>query len=151
MVKMLFMALWVSAIAALSSHEAALWRVAHAASAHGETSDEHVYEYRKSRVINVPVIADGALLGYVIVQFLYGIDTKQAEKLNVNPEAFVLDFAFRTIYGDPSLDFRHLDKYDINALTSQVRTVVNEKLGKGLVKDVLVQDFSYMPKEQMPQ
>ncbi len=150
MVKMLILALWASAIAALSSFEAAQWRVAHAASAHQQASD-HAYEYRKSRVINVPVIADGALLGYVIVQLLYGIDAKQAEKLNVNPEAFVLDYAFRTIYGDPSLDFRHLDKYDINALTSQIKTVVNEKLGRGLIKDVLVQDFSYMPKDQMPQ
>jgi hypothetical protein len=150
MVKLLILALWASAIAALSSFEAGQWRVAHAAPAHQEGA-EHSYEYRKSRVINVPVIADGALLGYVIVQFLYGIDAKQAEKLNVNPEAFVLDDAFRTLYGDPSLDFRHLDKYDINALTSEIRTVVNEKLGKGLIKDVLVQDFSYMPKDQMPQ
>jgi hypothetical protein len=150
MVKLLLLALWASAIAAFSSFEAGQWRVVHASSAQ-EQGAEQGYEYRKSRVINVPVIADGALLGYVIVQFLYGIDVKQAEKLNVNPEAFVLDDAFRTIYGDPSLDFRHLDKYDINALTSQIRTVVNEKLGKGLIKDVLVQDFSYMPKDQMPQ
>ena len=150
MVKLLILALWAGAIAAFSSFEAGQWRVVHLSSAQ-EQASEHRYEYRKSRVINVPVIADGALLGYVIVQFLYGIDAKQAEKLNVNPEAFVLDYAFRTIYGDPSLDFRHLDKYDINALTSQIRTVVNEKLGKGLIKDVLVQDFSYMPKDQMPQ
>ncbi len=154
MVKLLLLALWASAIAAFSSFEAGQWRVVHASPAQEQGSEqgsEQGYEYRKSRVINVPVIADGALLGYVIVQFLYGIDVKQAEKLNVNPEAFVLDDAFRTIYGDPSLDFRHLDKYDINALTSQIRTVVNEKLGKGLIKDVLVQDFSYMPKDQMPQ
>jgi hypothetical protein len=149
MVKMLVVALWASAIAALSSCEAAHWRVAHVAAAKSEAS-QHKYEYRKSRVINVPVIADGQLLGYVIVQFLYGIDTKQESKLSVNPEAFVLDYAFRTLYGDPSLDFRHLDKFDINALTSQIRNVVNEKLGKGLIKDVLVQDFSYLPKDQMP-
>ncbi|MCI4678803.1 hypothetical protein K9U39_00780 [Rhodoblastus acidophilus] len=150
MVKLLILALWVSAITAFSSYEAGQWRVARATAAHDEAT-EHNYEYRKSRVINVPVIADGALLGYVIVQFLYAIDARQAERLNVNPEAFVLDYAFRTIYGDPSLDFRHLDKYDINALTSQIRTVVNEKLGKGLIKEVLVQDFAYMPKDQMPQ
>jgi hypothetical protein len=28
--------------------------------------------------------------------------------------------------------------------------MLNEKLGQGVVKEVLIQDFSYMPKEQTP-
>jgi len=149
MVKLLILAVWASALTALSSYAASEWRLSHVAGAH-EAAPDRTYEYRKTRVINVPVIADGALLGYVIMQFLYAIDAKQAEKLDVNPEAFILDYAFRTIYGDPSLDFRHLDKYDITGLTGQIRTVVNEKLGPKLIKEVLVQDFAYMPKDQAP-
>lgn len=149
MVKMLILAVWVSAITALSSYAASGWRVSHAAPAPAENSERN-YEYRKTRVINVPVIADGGLLGYVIVQLIYAIDGKAAEKLNVNAEAYVLDYAFRTLYGDPSLDFRHLDKYDISGLTKKIPAVLNEQLGAGMIKEVLVQDFAYMPKEQAP-
>ncbi|WP_298423418.1 hypothetical protein [Rhodoblastus sp.] len=149
MVKMLILAIWASAATALASYAAAEWRMSHALAIEAG-ADDHVYEYRKTRVINVPIIADGALLGYVIMQFLYAIDARAAEKLNVNPEAFILDYAFRAVYGDPGLDFRHLEKYDIGALTGQIRSVANEKLGAGLIKEVLVQDFAYMPKEQAP-
>lgn len=149
MVKMLILAVWASAITALASHAATEWRV-NAVSASAAASHDRNYEYRKTRVINVPVIAEGALLGYVIAQFLYAMDGKVAEKLNLNPDAFVLDMAFRKLYGDPSLDFRHLEKYDINGLTRQIAAMMNEKLGDGVVKEVLVQDFAYMPKDQAP-
>jgi hypothetical protein len=149
MIKMLVLAIWASAVTALSSYGATQWRAVQAAAPSDDKNDRK-YDYRKTRIINVPVIADGALLGYVIVQFLYAMDGKVAEKLNLNPDAFVLDMAFRKLYGDPSLDFRHLDKYDINGLTRQIATMMNEKLGEGVVKDVLVQDFAYMPKDQAP-
>jgi hypothetical protein len=149
MIKMLVLAIWASAVTALSSYGATQWRATQAA-APSDDKGERKYEYRKTRIINVPVIADGALLGYVIVQFLYAMDGKVAEKLNLNPDAFVLDMAFRRLYGDPSLDFRHLDKYDINGLTRQIAAMMNEKLGEGVVKEVLVQDFAYMPKDQAP-
>ena len=36
------------------------------------------------------------------------------------------------------------------ALTRQIATMMNQKLGEGMVKEVLVQEFAYMPKEQAP-
>jgi hypothetical protein len=149
MIKMLVLAVWASAITAGASLGAINWQASHLTTASAEATPA-AYEYRKTKVINVPIIGDGALLGYVIVQFLYSIDTKAAEKLNVSPEAFIMDYAFRTLYGDPSLDFRRLDKYDMTGLTVHMREMLNEKLGAGMVKEVLIQDFSYMPKEQTP-
>lgn len=149
MIKMLALALWVSAITAAASAGVAHWQASRVAAPTAEAAAQ-VYEYRKSKVINVPVVGDGALLGYVIVQFLYGIDAKAAEKLNVSPDAFIMDYAFRTLYGDPNLDFRHLDRYDMTGLTTRLKDTLNSKLGAGMIKDVLIQDFSYMPKDQNP-
>jgi len=149
MIKMLVLAIWVSGITAFTSAAASHW-LGLPFMAPAADSAPPLYEYRKTRVINVPIIADGALLGYVIVQFLYGVNVKVAEKLNVTPEVFIMDYAFRTLYGDPSLDFRRLDKYDITGLTIQLKNMVNEKLGKGLIQEILIQDFSYMPKDQAP-
>lgn len=151
MIRLLIIAIFAAAVAVAAGQAGGQWRQSHQPGAAGEGAEgDHAYEYRKTKVINVPVIADGALLGYVIAQFLYGVDVKLAEKLNVNVEGFVLDDAFRTLYGDPRLDFRHLDKYDITGLTQKIRDRVNERLGAGMVKDILIQDFAYMPKDQVP-
>jgi len=147
MIKMLALAVWASAIAVLAVNAATKWQEAKASPQKAEV--EHAYEYRKSKVINVPVISDGALLGYVLVQFLYGLDTK-AEKLAISPDAVLMDEAFRTLYGDPRLDFHHLEKYDMDSLTKKLALALNARLGEGVVKDVLIQDFSYMPRAETP-
>ncbi len=150
MFKMLAIAIWASAITALASGAAARWEASRLA-APSAGSSAPAYEYRKTQVINVPVIADGALLGYVMAQFIYGINAKAAAKLNVSPDAFLTDYAFRALYGDPNLDFRHLEKYDVTGLTRRLKNLMNAKLGPGMVKDVLIKNFSYMPKGQNPQ
>jgi hypothetical protein len=148
-IKLLAMAVWASVVAVLASSAATHFQTSRASGPQAEPSAHH-YEFRKTRVINVPIVADGALLGYVIVQFLYSIDTKGAEKLNVSPDAFLMDHAFRSLYGDARLDFRHLEKYDMTRLTGELKAILNQKLGEGMVGEVLLQDFSYMPKEQAP-
>lgn len=149
MVKLIAMAVWASVVAVLAAAAATHFQAGRAAGPQAEQAS-HQYEFRKTRVINVPIVADGALLGYVIVQFLYAIDARGAEKLNVSPDAFLMDHAFRTLYGDSRLDFRHLEKYDMTKLTHDLKGVLNDKLGEGMVSEVLIQDFSYMPKEQAP-
>jgi len=148
MIKMLALAVWAAAIAVLAGNAASKWQEAKA-NPHKAEAVEHVYEYRKTKVINVPVIADGALLGYVLVQFLYGLDTK-ADKLPISPDAVMMDETFRALYGDPRLDFRHLEKYDMDGLTKKLAVSLNARLGDGVVKDVLIQDFSYMPRAETP-
>lgn len=105
-------------------------------------------QLEKTRVINVPMIADGALRGYIVAQFSYTIDGAKAKSLPVSPEVFLLDEAFRTVYTDDHLDFHHLDKYDINKFTAHLVEVTNKRLGMDLVHDVLIQDFTFISKEE---
>jgi len=149
MIKMLLLAFWASAIAIFASSATSNWLTTRAATA-AVAAGEKVFDYRKTRIMNVPIVNDGALQGYVIVQFIYGIDAKAAASMNVSPDAFIMDDAFRILYGDPSLDFRHLDKYDMATLTNRLKAMLDDRLGAGLIKEVLLQDFSYMPKDQAP-
>src|SRR6266568_3747914 len=146
MIKMLLLALWASGIAIIASSAASSWQTSRTAALNVEGADK-AFEYRKTRIMNVPVVNDGALQGYVIVQFLYAIDAKAAASLNGGADPFLMDGAFRILYGDPNLDFRHLDKYDMAHLTNTLKAMLDDKLGAGLIKEVLLQDFSYMPKE----
>ena len=105
-------------------------------------------DVQKTRVINVPMIAGGAVRGFIVAQFAYTVDAAKAKTLGVSPEVFLLDEAFRAVYTDDKLDFLHLDKYDIGGLTKRLVVATNARLGEDVVHDVLVQDFTFISKEE---
>ena len=134
----------------LASSAGAHWEASRAITPQAANAARN-YEFRKTRVINVPIVSDGALEGYVIVQFLYAIDARAAETLNVSPGRLPDGSRLpHPVWRSPSLDFRHLEKYDMSGLTADRKTMLNQKLGEGMVSEVLIQEFSYMPKEQAP-
>lgn len=106
-------------------------------------------QYQKLSPINIPMIADGKVQGYVIAVLVFTADAKLMHTLPVPPNAFVVDEAFRQIYADPALDFRRLAKYDITKRLAEVRAKVNERLGGEVVKDVLVDEINFVAKREV--
>ena len=107
-----------------------------------------VLQLEKTRVINVPMIANGAVRGFIVAQFGYTVEAAKAKALPVAPDAFLLDEAFRAIYTDDKLDFLHLEKYDIDGFTGRLVAAANKRLGADIVHDVLIQDFTFISKEE---
>jgi hypothetical protein len=137
---------WVLIIALASSYAAAYFDSAKKP-AEAE-QDAITLQFDKTRVINVPMIAKGSVQGFIVAQFGYTVDAVMMKKMQVSPEAFLLDEAFRTLYSDDHLDFSHLERYDINKFTKHLAQATNERLGTNLVKSVLIQDFTYFSKEE---
>jgi hypothetical protein len=105
-------------------------------------------EHKKTQPISVPMIADGVVAGYVVVQFVYLIDPQALKQLSVPPDVFITDEAFRMLYVD-KVDFNQLAKCDVSALTKALVAKVNQRLGGDIVKDVLVDQFNYVPKDEV--
>ena len=105
-------------------------------------------QLEKTRVINVPIIAGGAVRGFIVAQFNYTVEAAKEKNAAMSPEAFLLDEAFRAIYTDDKLDFLHLNKYDITGFTKRLVTATNTRLGAEVVHDVLIQDFTFISKEE---
>ena len=105
-------------------------------------------QLEKTRVMNVPMIAGGAVRGFIVAQFGYTVDTAKAKSLPVAPEAFFNDTATTEIYTDDHLDFLHLEKYDVTGLTGRLVAATNRRLGAEIVHDVLIQDFTFISKEE---
>ena len=105
--------------------------------------------YQKLPPINIPMIADGKVQGYVVAVLVFTADAKLMHTLPVPPSPFVVDEAFRQIYADPALDFRKLAKYDITKRLAEVRAKVNERLGGDVVKDVLVDEINFVAKREV--
>jgi hypothetical protein len=89
------------------------------------------------------MIANGAVQGYVVVQFGF-TQSDKAAALAMPPDAFLLDEAFRIIYTDPKLDFHHLERYDVGNLTRTLVSRVNARLGADVIKEVLVEEINFV-------
>ncbi len=146
MMKLVLVGLWV-VLVALGSTVGAATYLSHRATAAAAPPPPPPLQSDKTRVLNVPMIADGAVKGFVSVQFIYTMEVADAKAQPVPAEDYLVDEAFRALYADPSLDFRHLERYDLGKLTKRLVAATNAHLGAPLVKDVLIADMNYSPKD----
>ena len=82
-------------------------------------------ESRKTKEIDIPKIRDGVVKGYIVVQLSFVVDDSAEKKTPLPADPFVVDETFRYIYDDPTIDFDHLDAFDLNKMTKAVMKNVN--------------------------
>jgi hypothetical protein len=149
MIKLVVCCVWISGVTAASAY----FGVSLLPKSHEQVSEPHGktegMESKKTRPINVPIIADGVVKGYIVAQFVYLTDPGATKDLSVPPDAFLLDEAFKTFYADDKLDFRHLERIDLVKLRADLVQKVNARLGVNVLKDVLVDEFNYVSKDEI--
>ena len=148
MIKVIVSAFWICAITLVSSYTAASWKARGTIAPAGEDKLTGL-NYTKTDPINVPIIVDGAVEGYVVAQFVYTADAATLNKLSVPPDPFILDEAFRAIFSDDRIDFSHLERFDIASLTKTIRADVNTRFGTELIQDMLVEQFTFVTKDEV--
>jgi hypothetical protein len=141
--------LWVCLVTLGSTYGGAYWKSHHSSASSGHESSDK-FEVSTIKPITVPVISGGALRGYVSAEFSVKIATadKHGDASQLN--SYVMDEAFRMLYSENKLDFNNIEKIDLNSLTSQITTKVNERLGSKIVKETLVKSFTFIPKDDLP-
>lgn len=146
--KLLLTGLWVTLVALGTAYGVAVYLPGQGAGGAPKPAVAPVVlQSQKTRVINVPVVIGGAVRGFVAAQFVFTADGALLKTLPVAPEVYMLDEAFHTLYADTSLDPDHVEKYDLRKLTAHLVETTNERLGAPLVKDVLIENFSYIDKD----
>jgi hypothetical protein len=143
MIKTLAVAIWTVAALVGGSYGAAYVMKAQAARA-SATPEDLAFETRKTHEISVPILRDGAVKGYVVLQLNYVVDLEAAKKLQVPPEPFVVDEAFQFVYGDERIDFSHLDRVDIGKMTETLIQRVNTRLAANVITDMGVVEFNFL-------
>ncbi|NKI59760.1 hypothetical protein HCG46_15925 [Labrenzia sp. PO1] len=106
-------------------------------------------DYETVNPVNVPILFDGTLQGYVVIKMVFTADGDTLRRLPVPPHPFLVDEAFRVLYSDETLDFRSLERYDLEAFTESLKKTTNARLGRPVVHDVLVEEFNYFDKEDV--
>ncbi len=147
MIRLLLSCVWICVVTAAAIYMGGTLKLGQTETADANNRLEGL-QHKKTAPINVPMIVNGSVEGYVVAQFAYLIDAKNAKELSVPPEALIADEAFRLLYSD-QMDFDHLEKYDMAALTQELVRRVNQRLGGEIVRGVLVEEFNYVPKRDI--
>jgi hypothetical protein len=101
-------------------------------------------EVKKTKEFNVPKIRDGVVKGYIVAQLSYVVDNAAAAKAPLPPDAFIVDEAFRYVYDDPSIDFDHLETFDLTKMTKALVKNVDARLGADVITDIGIQEFTFL-------
>lgn len=104
-----------------------------------------VTETRRTREINVPRIKDGAVKGYAVMLLSYAVDVNAVRSAEMAPDSILIDEAFRYVYGDDTIDFDHLDRFDFGKMSRALIRSVNARARGDVLVDVGVQEFTYAP------
>jgi hypothetical protein len=148
-IKVILLGVWLCAVTLGAAYGALSWKAKSSAEAVHAASGPVVLQQMQTKVLNIPVIKDGALQGYVLAQFVFTVETEKLKELSTKPDIVIVDEAFKLIYTGEAIDFRTMRKNDIAALSKLILTNVNKRLGEAIVHEVLVQEFNYLPRDQL--
>jgi hypothetical protein len=113
-------------------------------------TEEHLaLEQLATEMTSVPMIRDGTVLGYVIIQLNYAIDKEAKDKAHIDPMPYLVDAAFRAVYQNSQADFAKLRASDIDKLTEAIKAEANKRLGSGMVHEVLLAQLNFVRKEDI--
>jgi hypothetical protein len=149
MIKPILTGVWVCAATIGSAYLGVSWQRPAAASNHQDHGASSDLVLTRTRMISVPIVADGGIRGYVVAQFAFTAPTKLMKQMSVKPDMYVLDEAFQLIFSGEMIDFRQFRKQDLPALGKKIAENVNKRLGVQVVEDVLVQELNYVPKDNV--
>jgi hypothetical protein len=95
-------------------------------------------------------VSDGAVQGYVVAQFTFTMNSDVVKRMSVKPDVFLLDSAFRAIYGGDPSTLRGVRKQDLQQLTAMIKERANARFGgSALIEDVLIEKYTYVPKDEV--
>jgi hypothetical protein len=142
--KLLIVGAWAVIVTLGAGFAVAQWRVSAPADDPASTPRFEGLRYTSLPTLSVPVIEGGRVSGYVVVRLVYTADAATLRDLASEPDAFITDEMFRTLYGRAETVFGRLVRLDLDTLAEEVRSRVNERMGDEVVQDLLVDGLNYI-------
>ncbi len=123
MIRLIASGLWLIAATCMSAYVSATWKY-NDAEGMAAAKNSGAIQRRKTAPINVPMISNGSVEGYIVAQFVYLADERGLKEMSVPPDDFIADEAFRELYSS-NVYFNHLKKYDVQRLAKVLQEQTN--------------------------
>ncbi|SFV37166.1 flagellar basal body-associated protein FliL [Hyphomicrobium facile] len=103
----------------------------------------------KTHMVSVPILTNGEVMGYVVTRMQFTADSELVKLSTIQPEVFVADEAFRQIYETTPNDIRTGRKQAIKDLAANIAAGANKRLGRDVIKDIVIDSWTYLSKADM--
>ncbi len=145
MIRNLFVSIWILGLTLASAYFGAT--IPLGSKAHGPAGEEGPAQITL-KSMTVPVIANGAMQGYVLAQLTLVMKRDLLKTLPQPPDLVLADYVFKTLYAEEQVDFKHLTKQDLDKLSKSILESVNARAGAPLVENVFLQELHYLNKQE---
>ena len=145
----LVIGVWSALVAAGAETGYSVWRARHASDSASAVESIKMSVRKLPRLV-VPIIADGALQGYVVANLSGQFDEVKAREMGIAPEPFIVDETFRYLYSEAGVDFRTFSKVDLEIVRSEIVKRAASRLKVDVLKEVLIDEFNFVPKAEGP-
>ncbi|HMB09507.1 hypothetical protein [Saliniramus sp.] len=149
MMRMIVAGFWLCLVTLASGYGAVEYFTRQAGAATDDSGYFQGITYETTRAMTVPVIADGAVEGYVVAQFVYTAQSSTLQALGVPAESFIMDEAFHQIFTSEDIDFRALRRFDTRAFLAQLTERVNARLDGPIIREMLIEEFNFVDDSQL--
>ncbi|MCC5978749.1 MAG: hypothetical protein JJU21_11850 [Salinarimonas sp.] len=149
MMRMILAGFWLCLVTLASGWGAVEYFTRQAGAATDDGSYFQGITYETTRAMTVPIIADGAVDGYIVAQFVYTAQSRKLQALGVPAESFIVDEAFHHIFTMENIDFRDLRRFDSRAFLKEITEKVNARLDSPVIREMLVEEFNFVDASQL--
>ncbi len=104
-------------------------------------------EYLKLKPITVPVVSGASIEGYLLAIIGCNIDRSALENKQLELNPIIQDEAFRVFYGIDSMRYKRPRNADLAEISKVLVDHLNQRLGGAVIKEILIEEWSYIPKE----
>jgi hypothetical protein len=104
-------------------------------------------DFVRTGIISVPVFEKGKVHGYFLARLVYTAEAQRLAQLKLPAEAILTDIVYSQLYANPEIDFTSREKFDVDSFREMLRVGMNEKIGEDLIREILVEQIDYLPKD----
>ncbi len=149
MMRMILAGFWLCLVTLASGWGAVEYFTRQAGAAADDDNYFRGITYETTRAMTVPIIADGAVDGYIVAQFVYTAQSRDLQALGVPAESFIVDEAFHHIFTMEDIDFHDLRRFDSRAFLEEITQRVNTRLESPLIREMLIEEFNFVDASQL--
>jgi hypothetical protein len=103
----------------------------------------------KTEMTGIPVVTDGLVSGYLVFQISSTVDASKLPTAEFEVGPYILDAAIRASYQSAEAGAQKFNGNFIKKLTDKIIEEANMKLGGPVIKVVNVEQFNFVPKDEI--
>jgi hypothetical protein len=100
----------------------------------------------RGEIISVPILRSGGVEGYFLTRLSFTADPKFLGKLTIPASQLVTDALYTELVGNTTIDFAHLDEFDIPTFKENVKVALNKRIGEEVFHDVVIEQIDFLSK-----